>query len=246
MQQLLDLDAGNSLLKWRFRTGEHVISRGVCSYRDIDVLVPALKSADLHSVLVSCVADASVEIRLTEFLGRHAPEVPVRFAASMPAFVLGETRLINAYSNPASLGVDRWLAMIGALQVVRSNFCVVDCGTAITADFVDAGGSHLGGYIAPGLGLLVRALGAGTAKVRFDPQLCDAGPGSDTQACVAGGVINMFVGGVLAMLARHSFANLLVTGGDAPFLVQSMVSTGAYAPVHCEDLVLDGLKLHFA
>ena len=61
----------------------------------------------------------------------------------------------NAYPQPAKLGVDRWLAMIGAHALERGAVCVVSVGTAMTIDGVAADGRHLGGVIVPGPDLMV-------------------------------------------------------------------------------------------
>ncbi|KGQ17859.1 Pantothenate kinase type III [Lysobacter dokdonensis DS-58] len=52
-----------------------------------------------------------------------------------------------AYANPRKLGVDRFLAMIGARDAWPA--LVVGVGTGLTIDLVDAGGLHRGGRIAP-------------------------------------------------------------------------------------------------
>src|SRR5690606_11778764 len=63
-----------------------------------------------------------------------------------------------AYADPNELGTDRWLAALAAFAA-HGAAVVVQCGTAITADAVDASGRFLGGAIAPGL----RAMAAGLA-----------------------------------------------------------------------------------
>ena len=58
--------------------------------------------------------------------------------------------MTNAYPQPQSLGVDRWLALIAARQLAPGWACVIDAGTALTIDALDAAGLHLGGLIIPG------------------------------------------------------------------------------------------------
>jgi len=71
----------------------------------------------------------------------------------------------NAYSQPAQLGVDRWLAVIGAHALERGAVCVVSVGTALTIDGIDAGGRHLGGLIVPGPDLMISSLLHGTSDI---------------------------------------------------------------------------------
>ncbi len=58
--------------------------------------------------------------------------------------------VVNAYSNPRGIGVDRWLALLGAARLNHSDAIVVDAGSAITVDLLKADGRHLGGAIMPG------------------------------------------------------------------------------------------------
>jgi type III pantothenate kinase len=72
---------------------------------------------------------------------------------------LGPLRI--AYREPSRLGIDRFLAMLGALEgEVRGPWLVVGVGTALSIDALGADGRHLGGRIAPSPGLMRAALHA--------------------------------------------------------------------------------------
>ena len=75
--------------------------------------------------------------------------------------VLGSLQI--AYAEPANLGVDRFLAMLGACGGVAS--LLVGVGTALTIDLVDADGVHRGGRIAPSPQLMREALHARAAQL---------------------------------------------------------------------------------
>ena len=67
--------------------------------------------------------------------------------------------LSNAYSTPATLGMDRLAAAVGAWSMQPGHdILVVDAGTAITYDFVSADGVYKGGNIAPGVSLRFKSL----------------------------------------------------------------------------------------
>ncbi|NNE38037.1 MAG: type III pantothenate kinase, partial [Gammaproteobacteria bacterium] len=53
----------------------------------------------------------------------------------------------NGYKYVDQLGVDRWMAIIAAWNIVQNNVMVVDIGSAMTIDLVNKEGVHLGGYI---------------------------------------------------------------------------------------------------
>ena len=56
-------------------------------------------------------------------------------------------------------------ALIGAWTKARSALCVVDAGTAVKVDSVDAGGQHLGGLIVPGIHMMREALMKQTSDI---------------------------------------------------------------------------------
>lgn len=151
----------------------------------------------------------------------------------------------NAYATPAALGIDRWAGIVAAYHGSHISTLVADCGTAITLDYVGADGRHLGGLIAPGLGLMRRSLTDGT-RLALDrepgapPELF----GNTTEAAVSGGVLAAAAGMIGKVLdeacRRHGTPDqLLVTGGDARVLLPRLGSTWRHVPL----LVLDGLEL---
>ena len=70
------------------------------------------------------------------------------------------------YKTPETLGRDRLAAAVGAnyLQPGK-DLLVIDAGTAITYELVDASGSYLGGNISPGMTTRFRALNQFTKKL---------------------------------------------------------------------------------
>lgn len=63
-----------------------------------------------------------------------------------------------AYANPDKLGVDRFLAMLGALARKDGPWLLAGVGTALTIDLLDRDGTHRGGRIAPSPALMREAL----------------------------------------------------------------------------------------
>ena len=66
-----------------------------------------------------------------------------------------------AYENPGHLGVDRFLALLSALEA--GDVLLVGIGTALTIDLLDGDGLHRGGRIAPSPALMREALHARAA-----------------------------------------------------------------------------------
>jgi type III pantothenate kinase len=94
----------------------------------------------------------------------------LRMGAPKPEFVASQRRaagVTTAYLEPWRLGVDRFIAAIGARHLAPGKpVCVISVGTAITIDLVDAGGQHRGGAIVPGPALMVASLLNHTSGIR--------------------------------------------------------------------------------
>lgn len=237
---ILEIDVGNSFLKWRlFDEADSVVRRGRLSSRgSLDALVEQWPR-DLRLARVASVAGADVNEALDGLLQALACR-DVRFAQSQ-AQAAGVT---NSYADPSAMGVDRWLAMLAAWRSCTGACCVVDCGSAITVDFLDSRGVHQGGYILPGMRLLQNALLANTARVFSEDgeQAFDTTPGTDTISAVRRGADFLFDAVRLRLqdqLESHApQSRLFVTGGDGE-LFQRLMGAGDWVP----DLVLDGLEL---
>jgi len=76
------------------------------------------------------------------------------------------------YDNPHEVGADRIVNGVAAYAAYGGPVIVVDFGTAITLDVIDATGAYLGGAIAPGVETSAEALfarAARLAKVDLEP-----------------------------------------------------------------------------
>jgi type III pantothenate kinase len=130
----------------------------------------------------------------------------------------------NTYATPQTLGVDRIaLVSAAATQYPNKNVLVIDAGTCITYDFLDANASYKGGAISPGLSIRYKALNNFTAKL---PLLEKAQPedliGNSTEQSIHSGVVLGTVkeidGIIETYKMRYSDLTVILTGGDAKFL----------------------------
>lgn len=126
------------------------------------------------------------------------------------------------YSQPAQLGVDRWVAVIGARTLNDGDLCVVDCGTAITVDGLTRDNHHAGGFIIPGLALMRRALAMGTENLPDVSGAACTAPAFNTRDAILGGTLHATVGGVRSALCamRQTLAwkdepKIFLTGGES-------------------------------
>lgn len=228
------LDLGNSSVKWIVVSNAGLVSRGTASLDELALSI----GGDLRgaAVLVASVASPASEESLSRGLSNLG--CSVWFAASVAA----AGGLKNAYRESEQMGVDRWLAMLGARQRTTRSFCVADAGSALTIDLVDADGRHHGGYIIPGLALMEGSLLANTDRVRFDDiEGATLEPGRSTAEAVRHGLRLAHCGAIDAALkgfaASHPEPQLMLCGGDGPELGRLL----AYPAILTPDLVFEGL-----
>ncbi|MBK6287516.1 MAG: type III pantothenate kinase [Gammaproteobacteria bacterium] len=236
---ILDLDAGNTRCKWRIADDKKDVRKSGNSTLEQLCAAP-FDEPGIRRVRVSSVrgpeADAMIARWAASNLGLNA-----EFASATRC--LGQ--VVNGYTDPERLGVDRWLAILAGFDEVRGAVGVVDCGSALTADLVDKDGLHCGGFIAPGLAMMRQSLLSGTDKIRFAPNQRNAGfvPGRDTGEAVCNGALVAATGFVAQAIERFreicGDPVILMTGGDAELIQQQLQFSINLRP----SLVLDGLDV---
>jgi len=93
------------------------------------------------------------------------------------------------------VGADRLVNTVGAFSQYGGDLIVVDFGTATTFDVIDTDGAYIGGVIAPGVNLSVRALHeAAAALPHVDATRPQTVIGTNTVACMQSGVYWGYVG----------------------------------------------------
>ncbi|MFO8028298.1 MAG: type III pantothenate kinase [Cyclonatronaceae bacterium] len=133
----------------------------------------------------------------------------------------------HCYRTPETLGIDRYLACLGAWSNDEACPVVVsDAGTACTIDAMDAGGVYHGGVIMPGLQMLIDTLGRGADGLfPVSPRLPDHWPPGSTTAALQAGTAGSYLAAWEAHVRRtrdlFPDARVWLTGGDADFLEQS-------------------------
>ena len=240
------LDVGNTTLRWAFRDGGQLAGKGNVVHRGHDMgnlIGQAWAGLDAPDrMAVSNVAGRPVRDAITRWADEHW--------SLQPVFVMTGDRaagVTNGYTGPGQLGVDRWAAMVAAWHEQQTGVLVIDCGTAITIDYVDAGGRHRGGLIAPGLDTMRQSLSQNTANIDILPadEARPVNPFSEgTEAAIRNGTLCMctaMIDRVTTDLADRAGSSVCVvlTGGDAP-VIQPLLGCRT---VHDPDLVLKGVAI---
>ncbi|WP_020651191.1 type III pantothenate kinase [Solimonas variicoloris] len=230
------IDVGNTRLKWALVRDRQMTETGAALHDGEPArAVAALPAATVDAVWMAHVTGDAHEAALCE-------AVRLRFCVN-PQLARSATEwrgLRNAYREPQRLGVDRWLAMVAAWHARRGAACVVDAGTALTADVIAADGAHRGGLIAAGLETQQRAvLGATRFATRAAGAPYRGGLGDDTESCVRQGAMLACLGAIdRARALAGADAACLLTGGDAGTLRAHLAAGWEMRP----QLVLEGLR----
>jgi len=242
------IDIGNTRIKWALLDGRQLVQRGSAVHRDaLDAALAALDAAlpaKLERVIVANVAGERVAERLRKLCGSRAGARVELVATTTERFGVR-----CAYAEPVRLGVDRWVALLAARHAAPGAACVINAGTAVTFDAVDAGGRHLGGLILPSARLIAAALDRHTSDVGATAPAAGAPAGLEllgksTDAAVGNGAMLALAAGLDR--AVDTVAQVLGTpprvylsGGDAA-LLRGWLETGVELRA---DLVFEGLAL---
>ncbi len=210
---ILELDAGNSRVKWRFLGGGgDVVQRGGCATSEFFLLDRAEKWQRPDRLRAASVCGPEFAAQLkgdSMLLWGIEPEF-----ADSSSYCAGVS---NGYEVPSSLGVDRWLGILAAYNDCRVGCCVVDAGSALTLDVVSVVGRHQGGYIVPGISFQRRKLEEATS-IRLPEKLdwSSVQLGTSTNSAVHNGILSMVSDWIVSQSLDRG--QLYLTGGDAQVL----------------------------
>jgi len=150
------------------------------------------------------------------------------------------------YPRPGSIGADRLANAVAAKRRFGAPVVVVDFGTAVTFDVVNAAGNYAGGIIAPGLAAMTDYLHEKTALL---PKIKIAEPrrvtGKSTREAMLAGAVYGYRGlvreliGELKRELRAKRLPVVATGGYAGLMASRMPEISAVEPA----LTLEGLRL---
>ncbi len=216
VSMILLVDAGNTRIKWTWLSDQGLTPMQAAVYEASAPWTQNMADSQHRPqrILVANVRGPSFAAEFATFT-QSAFGVTPEYPEAQPT-QLGVT---NGYRQPASLGIDRWLALLAARQEDAGPCLLVGGGTALTIDALSANGLHLGGLIVPGLKML-----------------------SDLQASQPSQALAALILQSLDVLqAREptTAPRLLLAGGDAQTLAPLLGR-----PVDLrQDLVLRGLSL---
>lgn len=138
---------------------------------------------------------------------------------------------VNLYATPHTLGLDRIALVAASVKLFPySNTLIIDAGTCITYDFVNANNEYLGGAISPGISMRYRALHNLTANLpllnkEVPKSLTGDSTANSIHSGVVNGVLNEIDGNIETYRKKYSNLTVILTGGDANFLSEQLKSS---------------------
>ncbi|MCB2410404.1 type III pantothenate kinase [Hymenobacter lucidus] len=214
----LALDIGNTAVKYGCFEGDLLSETAVAA--SIETISSLVERVRPEHIIIS-----SVAAEVAGWAQQWQQHVKGRVLEFKPATTSLPIR--NAYATPHTLGADRLAAAVAAAWFGPAHdTLIIDAGTAIKCDLVEAGHTFRGGSIAPGLRLRFEALHTFTGRLPLVARPTDVDAavtliGDDTQAAIRSGVLNGAVAEINGFIAeyrlRYPDLRIVLAGGDAGF-----------------------------
>ena len=236
----LVIDIGNTLTKIAVFRQDELLYAEHYSAIETEVLFNLIDQYQVTQAIIS-----SVKSEIETWRGALEKKVDLKYFNSRMT-----AGIHNQYKTPQTLGLDRLAAVIGANKLYPGKDClVIDAGTCITYDWIDAEGNYFGGSISPGLNMRYKALNYYTGGLPLIG--ADAGfecsYGNDTTTSILSGVQNgikyELTGFIQSYGKDEPELNIILTGGDSIFF-DTLLKNSIFAPYIKNEpyLVLKGLN----
>ncbi|NND14770.1 MAG: type III pantothenate kinase [Eudoraea sp.] len=219
----LIIDVGNSWVKMAVYNDQQIIHHKSMLQEDLKREVQKVIRAYpkiTHSIL-SAVTPVANEI--VDMLKKNSETHVLHNASRFP--------FKNKYGTPDTLGLDRVALVAAASEAYpKTNVLIIDAGSCITYDFLNAKGEYIGGAISPGITMRYKALNAFTANLpaleKIDaPELI----GNSTDTSIHSGILNGVASEVDGMIesyrSEYRKVTVILTGGDGQFLSKRLKNT---------------------
>ncbi len=233
--EFLFIDVGNSFLKMKtFQKGAwHEVlqlrNQELDKVRDFFGENPLV----FTKIIISSVVE-DISRRLETYFS----PVPVHILTvrDIPAEVLD-------YETTETLGIDRYLACLGAGKLANDAVVVIDSGTACTIDYMDARSVYHGGVILPGLRIWEEGLKHQAPVLpEVEREIPHEWPGKSTKTSLQWGLTGAYMDVIEAMLKRYKAKygeyKIWLTGGDSEDISRYL----GQPSIIDKSLVFEGMK----
>lgn len=220
--------------------GNTSIKIAVVDYLNIHKIIRSSKETfieDLQNLLsIYTEIDEVAVSNVSHFPKEFFQYLKIKFQS---VFLVNTEALLPFNNNYQSLtlGNDRIALVAGALFLSTKNSpkLIIDAGTCVTYDFIDANKTYLGGAISPGLRLRYESLHNFTANLPLlTPQPVLNITGKNTETSIHSGVVqglSLEIEGVVkAYKKKHQDLEVFITGGDSELLIKQFKNRFFAAP----------------
>ncbi|SFS59037.1 type III pantothenate kinase [Lutibacter maritimus] len=211
----LIIDCGNTRIKLAvFNKSKLIYNEAFTADNFVKVVLNCIDKFNCKHAIISSVG--AIKIQEINKIKEKITLIELNSSTKIP--------FLNKYSTPKTLGVDRiGLVAAAVSQFPKTNVLVIDAGTCITYDFVDANANYSGGAISPGIKIRYKSLNKFTKKLPllepdFDVELI----GDSTEKSIHSGIAFGILGEIDSIIKMYKNKNedltVVLTGGDVKFL----------------------------
>ncbi len=245
---ILACDVGNTHVKFARIHGEDV---GEVSYLRIGDL--SSLGEQVHEIWQALDEPKKIAAVSVNPPAMKAMEAAVDETFHQPVLLVGRDLPLPIDTNlphPGQIGVDRLCGAGAAFDRLGTACVIVDFGTAITVDCVNADGLFMGGAILPGVSLQAESLHNCTAQL---PLVTLESPGwvfgRDTREAIVGGVVFGIRGAIRHLIEAYAtelglWPTVIATGGDAEIVCRN-VNDNELVQAIVPNLVLRGVAMSY-
>lgn len=240
------IDIGNTRIKWTIQSTQQTQQMPIFAENHATALAMLTVLMQTHvfvHIHAASVANPDWQTQLTHLASVHQQHITWH-QSSLSAYGVH-----NHYTHPSTLGIDRWLSLIAAKYLFpQQHGLIINAGTAITVDSLDANGHFLGGCIAPSLRLQTQSLQTQAAQLNISVNHTHLAPRrypKNTQDAMYLGILRSLAGLILQQRQQMQQDNIapdycLISGGDAGLIIPHLPKENWHIEQR-ENLVLCGL-----
>lgn len=221
----LIIDVGNTRIKLAvFKNSELIHTESITNKYLVDKAAVLIKKFGCTNAIISSVG--SIKKTQIEALQTEVSLIKLDYKTKIP--------FKSNYATPKTLGVDRIALVSSAISnFPKRNVLVIDAGTCITYDFVDASGIYEGGAISPGIEMRYKSLHKFTNGLPLlNPTYINELIGNSTESSIHLGIIIGVISEIDSFINQYRKKNkdltVVLTGGDTNFL-SNRLKNGIFA-----------------
>ncbi|WP_019030201.1 type III pantothenate kinase [Colwellia piezophila] len=221
---ILLIDIGNSRTKYAQLIDGKLSAISQLSNKGFSVTYFAKYFSEASKIIVANVATPSLTSELAVWCSRE------NICFKQVHSEQQKNTLKSAYQQPTTLGIDRWLVLLGAMHLVpKQNILIIDAGTATTVDLLSSNGQHQGGWILAGIKALFKSILSHSTLVHAESQtVASLAFGTNTtdnvnNACWAA-TLGMITQAIRQAQHLGDIEHIILTGGDGQALTELLLT----------------------